>query len=50
MLREYGESGTIEDVTSLVHEQRGKPRDQLLTPSERVYPVIDPEARRRLAL
>jgi hypothetical protein len=50
MLRQYGESCTIEDVTPLVQEQRGRPRTELLTPSERVYPVGDPETRRRLGL
>jgi hypothetical protein len=32
------------------HGRFGRPRAELLTPSERVYPVAHPETRRRLGL
>ncbi len=43
----------IEDLTEFVAEQRAKalaPFDRLLTPSENVYPVANPEVAARLGL
>lgn len=43
----------IEDISEFVHQQHqylGGDRIQLLTPSETVYPVIDPDVSQRLGL
>lgn len=40
----------IDDITALVIEQRDAPREALLTPLERVYPIHDARARRALGL
>jgi hypothetical protein len=47
-LAEYGKPLAIEDITPLVHELHA--RQPLHTPVEHVYPVDDPETRRRLGL
>ncbi|MEZ4363324.1 MAG: DUF4291 family protein [Kofleriaceae bacterium] len=40
----------IEDVSALVAEQRGRPRDELLTPREEPYPVADAQVAAKLRL
>jgi hypothetical protein len=40
----------IDDITSFVIEQRDAPRERLMTPLERVYPITDARARRALGL
>lgn len=40
----------IEDATPFVHAQREEPKAELMTPRERVYPVVDAEVRARLGL
>ncbi len=40
----------IEDATPFVHVQREKPKAELMTPWERVYPVADAGVRARLGL
>jgi hypothetical protein len=48
MLAEYACPVAIDDITALVREQHENPA--LLAPLEDVYPVTDPETRRRLGL
>ncbi len=53
VLRKYGTAWVIElkDVSDFVADQRSRVgTEELLTPSERVYPVMDPDVARRLGL
>lgn len=40
----------IDDISAFVAEQRGRPRDELVTPREDVYPVADEAVARKLGL